>query len=83
MIQSIDPNPSSGSSSVTYFAPESGKTYIAVLNILGQTVYQTEVRPGQDISTAGLDLQNLSSGTYYCKLSQNGRASFKILVVSK
>lgn len=82
-IQSIYPNPSSGNVSVTYFAPESGKTYIAVLNILGQTVYQTEVRSDKDISTADLDLQNLPSGTYYCKLSQNGRSSFRIMVVSK
>ena len=83
-IQSINPNPAHTSANVTFSVMESGHVYVDILNILGQSVR----RFGENISDKGiystsLNINELSEGTYYCKLSQNGRISVKLLVVQK
>ena len=83
-ILTIYPNPAHTKTTITFSAAAAGDLQIDLLNILGQTVRSTqEMLSGAGIYTVDLDLQNLPSGTYYCKLSQNGNSNFRVIVVSK
>ena len=83
-IQSIYPNPAGSSSNLSIFTPAAGTVEINIVNILGKTVRSSQIK----VSRAGLlnytlDLQNLTSGMYYCKVSQNGNFGMRSIMVSK
>jgi len=84
IINLIYPNPASRRATITFTALEAGLAEMNVLNVLGRSVrYQSQKTSGQDVYSFDLDVQNLPNGPYYCKLSQNGNTTIKMLVVQK
>jgi hypothetical protein len=84
-LQSIYPNPAvNRMATVLFSVADRGFIQIELLDILGNTVR----RMNENLVEAGtysamLDVHELPSGIYYCKLSQNGIASMKMVVVQK
>ncbi len=83
-INSIYPNPAQRTSTVTFFVSEPGFAQIELINVLGNVVRTfRQFVSGKETNSASLDLHDLPNGTYYCKLSQNGRTEMKMIVVQK
>ncbi len=83
-IQHIFPNPAAGFINIDFFTHEDGTVKIDLVNILGQTVRTSQVNVSEAGGyTAGFELHNFPSGTYYCKVLQNGNMSMRSIIVNK
>ena len=72
----ISPNPTGGIFAIKFLNSESGE--ISIKNILGETVFQSMVKP--DISSYRIDLSFLPAGIYFILLkSEKGLATEKVV----
>lgn len=83
-IASIYPNPAQNIANISFSVTKPGLMRIELLDIIGNTARSIS----EKLSAAGtysvdLDLHNLASGTYYCKLSQGSNAITKMIIVQK
>ena len=63
------PNPASDNINIEYFIPESSGITIEIYNIYGLRLYSSTAASLQGKNTITLDLNSLSSGIYFCRLS--------------
>ncbi len=83
-LVSIYPNPALNSATIAFSVAEPGLMQIDLLDILGHMVRNIKEKvTGAGTFTADLDVHDLPTGTYYCKLSENGNVMMKMLVVQK
>jgi hypothetical protein len=83
-IKSIYPNPAQTNATVYLTIEKSGLLTIDLLDVLGHTVRsKNEILNEAGSYTLDLDLHDLPSGTYYCKLSQNGNHIVRMIGVLK
>jgi hypothetical protein len=76
------PNPFNPSTRIKFAIPKSGIVVLSVYNLLGQKLEELvneEMRAGNH--TVSFDGSNLSSGTYFYKISVNGFQSSKKMIV--
>jgi hypothetical protein len=83
-IRSIYPNPAQSRTTVDFYSNEEGITEIELIDVLGNIRYSST----QHIKNAGIysfnvDLKDIPSGVYYCKLSQNGFLSIKTIIITR
>jgi hypothetical protein len=83
-ITSAYPNPAQQSSTITYSVLTPGKISIDLLDVLGHNVRSVQ----EKLDNAGsystdLGVEELPNGTYYCRLTQNGNQSTKMIVIRK
>ncbi len=65
------PNPNDGSFYLQINSIEKNEYNLSILNIMGQEVYFEKVKLDGDILNKNFNLQNLNSGTYFIKISNN------------
>ncbi len=83
-VQHIYPNPTVGITNIDFSTQNAGIVKIDLVNILGQTVRSSQVKVSKaGVYTAGFNLDNFPSGTYYCKVLQNGNMSMRSIIVNK
>jgi hypothetical protein len=83
-FSSIYPNPAKNFTTVAFSVKDPGVMQIDLLDVLGHTVRRmSEKVSGAGSYTADIDMNNLPTGTYYCKLSQNGKAFIKMVILEK
>ncbi|MEI7977786.1 MAG: T9SS type A sorting domain-containing protein [Bacteroidota bacterium] len=75
----IYPNPSNGIMNVELDEQSVKETNIKVFDALGKLVYETSV----NTFLSQIDLSKLADGTYYVRLSQEGKTSIKPIVITK
>ncbi len=80
----IFPNPTNSAAQVHYVLPQSGKTELALHNILGEKVWSLP----PSFASAGshrvaLDLTNLATGFYVAQLHSNGSIASATLILAK
>ncbi len=83
-IENIYPNPALNATTITFFAVDQGLAKIELINVLGHTVRTLT----QKISGAGkysfdLEVHDLPSGMYFCRLYENGESAVKMVIVRK
>ena len=83
-IAGIFPNPAQNNTTISFSVSGAGLMQIDLIDILGHTVRSiSEKLSAAGTYTTDLDLHDLPAGTYYCKLSQNGNVTMKMVVVQK
>jgi hypothetical protein len=83
-IGSIYPNPALNSATIAFSVAEPGMMQIELIDILGHRVRSIgEKLSGAGTYSADLDLHGLPAGAYYCKLSQAGASTMKMLIVQE
>lgn len=78
------PNPGNASISIRYRVPANGSTMLRIVDVLGRTVTVLEnssVQAGEHI--IAWDVSDVSSGTYYVTLTQNGNTRNRAITVLK
>jgi len=75
----IYPNPSNGIMNVELDEQSVKETNIKVFDAIGKLVYETSV----NTFLSQIDLSKLADGTYYVRLSQEGKTSIKPIVITK
>jgi len=80
----IFPNPTNSAAQLHYILPQSGKTELALYNILGEKVWSLP----PSFASAGshrvaLDLTNLATGFYIAQLHSNGGVAKATLILAK
>jgi hypothetical protein len=75
----IYPNPSNGILNVELDEQSVKETNIKVFDAIGKLVYETSV----NTFLSQIDLSKLADGTYYVRLSQEGKTSIKPIVITK
>lgn len=83
---SIDvyPNPSFGNSTISWSAPHSRVDKVAVINLMGEEVFSsTSVSAVGSKCTIDLSALNLSTGTYFCRISNQAGVATKPFAVFK
>ena len=77
-----NPNPFARETSISYMLPASGHTTLKIYDASGrvvETLVDTEVEPG--IYTVNWDRKDVASGTYFYRLSSNGKTLTKKMTV--
>lgn len=83
-LSSIYPNPAQNQTTVSFTVKDPGMMQVDLLDVLGHTVHSIrEKLSAAGAYTADIDVHELPTGTYYCKLSQNGNTMMKMVVVEK
>ncbi len=78
----IMPNPSNGETRVTYSLPEGGTVRLEIFNAIGQKIY-TFVNAKQMSGVYTQDIQSLTAGVYYLRLTVDNKLESKQLIVVK
>lgn len=78
----IMPNPSNGETRVAYTLPESGAVRLEIFNAIGQKIY-TFVNATQMSGVYTQDIQSLTAGVYYLRLTVDNKLESKQLIVVK
>lgn len=77
------PNPTNSASIISFTLPQSGFTELTIYNINGEkikTIYEGYLSQGKH--SYSLELNNLSSGVYFCNIKQTAQSkSIKILLL--
>ena len=83
-IGSIYPNPAQSVTTITFSVAETGFMEIDLLDILGHQVRIIQEKLSEPGTySADFDVHDLSPGTYYCKLSQDGNTKIKMMVIQR
>jgi len=83
-VRGIYPNPAQQRSAVTFSTTEAGLIRIDVFNMLGASVFSTEKAiSGPGRYSADLDLDEIPTGIYYCKVALNGSTEIRKLVIQR
>ena len=81
-LRQNNPNPFARETSISYMLPASGHTSLKIYDVSGrvvETLVDTEVEPG--IYTVNWDRKDVASGTYFYRLSSNGKTLTKKMTV--
>ena len=80
---SVFPNPTTGSATLSYSLPAKTTVRVSILNLLGEetTVLIDDKELQEGFHSINID--NLKSGVYFCKLSSSNSSSVKKVVVIK
>lgn len=83
-ISNIYPNPSHDKTTISFSVGEPGLLRIELVDLLGNVVHAST----EKISEAGtyvtdLNVNDFTTGTYYCRLSQNGKQLVRMIIVQK
>ncbi|HQQ94384.1 MAG TPA: T9SS type A sorting domain-containing protein [Bacteroidia bacterium] len=78
----LSPNPSTGITGISLVLPTKGLTTIAVINTMGQAVYREELECLSEKLVHELDLNALPRGVYFIRVTQNGKAFTKKLLLN-
>ena len=78
------PNPFNPTTKITYHIQKSGQVELALFNMLGQKI-QTLVNESKQPGDYSFELngQNLASGVYFYKMTQNGQSMTRKLILMK
>jgi hypothetical protein len=79
----VFPNPTNGEVTLKLNAANSGKTFISVLNTLGQVVFEKHVNMLSGINTIQIDTKDFAVGVYNITVMSNNSTSIKKLTVIK
>ena len=80
-VVSVYPNPSNGNFTVAITGETRGRISIALINNLGQTIYQRAYNKDADIMTTECSFTGLAKGFYYLHLTSDaGNSVQKILI---
>ena len=83
-LQSIYPNPAVNVATISFRTYSPGIVKVEVIDVFGNSHCPSkQYISDKVIHTFNLDLRNLNTGVYYCKLSQNGNSILKTIVVQK
>jgi len=77
------PNPTAANTNIEYGLPVSGKVKFTVMNLYGQTVYETENEATAGKHKVNLNVKDLAAGIYYYSLEFKGKRLVKKMVVNK
>jgi parallel beta-helix repeat protein len=77
------PNPTSADTKFEYYLPSDGDVTIEVINLLGQTVYNSTMNKTNGKHTHILDVSTMPDGIYYYSLTFKGNRLVKRMVVNK
>jgi len=79
----IYPNPTSGMFTIALTNSNLDKVNISITNILGELVYVTQEENTSTVFTKQLNLQNLTSGTYFIQIKNADKVYTSKLIISK
>jgi PKD repeat protein len=79
------PNPSNGIFSLEMgnINETGGTTLISIYNVLGESVYQTEVQNTSNTLSKDIQLENISEGTYFLKAVTKNRSYTAKIIITK
>lgn len=77
------PNPASDNINIVFSAAGDEKTTVTIFDITGKVMFTKEFATNFGENTLNISLSDLSNGTYFHELNNNGHADRKKFVVSK
>jgi hypothetical protein len=77
------PNPASDNINIVFSAPGDEKTTVTIFDITGKVMFTKEFATNFGENNLNISLSDLSNGTYFYELNNNGHADRKKFVVSK
>ncbi len=76
------PNPNEGKLRLNFFLPQRGKTVISVFDMAGKRVYKSNLGNFEGAYDEEIDLEELESGTYVLRITQNNLSLAEKLIVN-
>lgn len=77
---SVFPNPSMGVINLSFNLPERGNTTVQVFDKTGQTLFLESLSEFQGAYNNQIDLADFAQGTYFVKVTQNGKSFTKKII---
>jgi uncharacterized repeat protein (TIGR01451 family) len=78
---SVFPNPAKSELNVSYYLKEASDVTLRVTNITGKEVYSTEVKGGQLLQNAKVNVSNFPTGVYFLSIKNAGASNVVKFVV--
>lgn len=75
------PNPNNGRFSLAFTLPKQGDTEISIFSTEGKNVYKDILPNFTGTYKKEIDISNNGKGIYFIKVSQNGRSTFKKMII--
>ncbi len=76
------PNPTDGDFRMSFFLPQMGQTNIGIYDLSGKEVYQENLGTFEGRYDQNINLNNLESGTYILRISQNNLSLAEKIIVN-
>ncbi len=76
------PNPTDGDFRMSFFLPQMGQTNIGIYDLAGKGVYQENLGNFEGRYDQNINLNNLESGTYILRISQNNLSLAEKIIVN-
>jgi len=77
----IYPNPASDYTTINFLLPSSKTLNLKIINLLGETVYTSEIEILQGKNSIKLPLKNIKKGIYFCVLSSKESTETHKLII--
>ncbi len=77
------PNPANETITLSYFTTSSAIASVEIIDMIGKTVFNTNIHSEEGFNKSELSLESLKSGIYFVKMNDSGSSVVKKFIVKK